>query len=155
MNCGEFAAKPLRVLVVDDDQQVRKMLRRILERMGQRVTEAQNGKEALAEFERCPVELVITDLFMPEKDGIETIENLRKLSQKVKIIAMSGDTRIAASTYLEMSAKLGANRTLVKPFSIEKLTLSVALCAQESASAALVRQNRFGAKFNLPKDIRK
>jgi len=104
------------ILVIDDDEPIRELLRAILEHEGYRVLEAQNGNEGLKRFTETPTDLVITDLIMPEKEGIETIRDLRRKFPGVKIIAVSGGGRIGPDSYLKMAKGVGALRTLSKPF---------------------------------------
>src|SRR5688500_7238966 len=105
-----------RILLVDDDDSVRIALRRPLERMGHQVVEAQNGKEALAFYRADPVDLILIDLVMPEKEGLETIRELRQGYPEVKIVAMSGGTRACNATGLLRAAEhFGARRVLAKP----------------------------------------
>lgn len=114
-----------RILLVDDDESLRKMLRITLAKMGYHVIEAANGNEALR---LCQVEipdLVLTDLIMPEKEGLETITELRRLYPGLKIIAMSGGGRGSAVDYLKFAAKMGASRTLHKPFSNEAMVAAI------------------------------
>jgi DNA-binding NtrC family response regulator len=106
-----------RILIIDDDDQVRKMLRLTLNAAGFDVVEAQDGKIAMKLFHQDPlVDLVITDLIMPEKEGIETIIELKRDFPKVPIIAISGGGRIDPDDYLVLAKKLGAKITLEKPF---------------------------------------
>jgi CheY-like chemotaxis protein len=120
-----------RILLVDDDEQFRKMLHKALERAGYEVQDAQNGDAALEMYRQCPSDLIITDLVMPEKEGIETIVELRRLNPAVKIIAISGGGRMNPATTLAMAQKLGARRTLAKPFAPHELldTISQVLAA--------------------------
>jgi CheY-like chemotaxis protein len=104
------------ILVIDDDEAIRELLRAILEREGYRVLEAPDGNEGLKQFTETPTDLVITDLIMPEKEGIETIRDLRHKFPDVKIIAVSGGGRIGPDSYLKMAKGVGALRTLSKPF---------------------------------------
>ncbi len=106
-----------RILIIDDDDQVRKMLRLTLNAAGFDVVEAQDGKIAMKLFHQDPLDLVITDLIMPEKEGIETIIELKRDFPKVPIIAISGGGRIDPNDYLVLAKKLGAQITLEKPFS--------------------------------------
>lgn len=107
-----------RILIIDDDDQIRKMLRLTLNAAGFDVIEAQDGKIAMKLFNQdLTVDLVITDLIMPEKEGIETIIELRRDFPKVPIIAISGGGRIDPNDYLLLAKKLGAQITLEKPFS--------------------------------------
>jgi CheY-like chemotaxis protein len=114
------------LLVIDDDDQLRTMLRMTLVQQGHTVAEARDGNEGLAEHARCPADLVLTDLIMPEKDGLETIMTLRKKSPGIRIIAMSGGGRNTASSYLQIAQLMGARRVLAKPFTIAELATAVA-----------------------------
>lgn len=126
-----------RILIIDDDGQVRKMLRLTLTASGFDVVEAQDGKEALKIFCQDPMDLVITDLIMPAKEGIETVFEFRKNFPKVPIIAISGGGRIDPDDYLVLAQKLGAQITLEKPFSrkdiidaVNKLIGSESCCSK-------------------------
>ncbi len=111
-----------RILIIDDDDQVRKMLRLTLIAAGFDVIEAQDGKLAMQLFHQNPeVDLVITDLIMPEKEGIETIIELTRDFPHVPIIAISGGGRIDPNDYLYLAKKLGARKTLEKPFSRQEI----------------------------------
>lgn len=111
----------LRILVIDDDVGIRRMMRLALEGMGYEVCEAADGKEGLALFAKQPSDLVITDLVMPGKEGIETIRTLRKGHPHLKIIAMSGGSLTHSSDNLKMAKSLGANAAFSKPFSMADL----------------------------------
>ena len=110
-----------RVLVIDDDEQVRALLNEILDRAGFQVLEATNGSEGLKLYRRQPADLVITDLIMPEKEGVETIMELRRQFPDARIIAISGGERNAGRDYLPIAAKLGARRTVAKHFSRQEI----------------------------------
>lgn len=105
-----------RILVVDDEEIVRVTLRQMLEKAGHQVFEAANGLEALRAFEKREADLVITDIIMPEKEGIETIMELRQRKPDLKIIAMSGGGRTGTMEYLHLAKSLGADNVLPKPF---------------------------------------
>ena len=109
------------ILIVDDDANLRQLLRRILQRAKYDVVEAANGQEALALFRQQPTDLVITDLFMPQQDGLETISALRRLNNHLPIIAISGGGAAAQFDMLRAASLLGAARVLMKPFSIEEV----------------------------------
>ena len=113
------------ILIVDDDDQFRIMLRQIFELAGHHVTEASNGKECISAYQEKHADLVVTDIFMPEKEGIETIIELRRIFPDVKIIAMSGGGCINKDDCLLMARCLGAKKILTKPFSREKLLKTV------------------------------
>ena len=114
-----------RILVIDDDVQVRKMLRLTLAADGFDVIEAQDGKVAMRLFRQDPADLVITDLIMPEKEGIETIIELKRDYPGIKIIAISGGGRIDPKDYLYLAEKLGAQITLEKPFTRKEVLEAV------------------------------
>jgi DNA-binding response OmpR family regulator len=105
------------ILLVEDEEQLRSMLREVLQSAGHEVREAENGKIALNIFAAQPAELVITDLIMPEKEGLEIIRELKRGKTDVKIIAMSGGGRNDAQDYLELARRFGADAILSKPFS--------------------------------------
>lgn len=110
------------VLVVDDDASVRALLRTILEEEGHRVDEAVDGKQGVAHYTRTPLDLVITDVLMPEKDGVELIMELQAHFPDVKIIAMSGGGRgLDAQFNLRIASDFGAIRRLEKPFSRQEV----------------------------------
>jgi len=107
--------------LVDDEEIVLRLFETVLELDHHVVTTASNGNSALAAVATGTFDLVITDLVMPDKEGIETIVELRKLRPELPIIAMSGGGRGNAADYLDMAAKLGARKTLAKPFSTQAL----------------------------------
>lgn len=115
------------ILLVDDDDLFRNMLGITLGKLGHTVVPARDGREAMRLFRVMPaVELVLTDLVMPEKEGIETIRELRALKPDVKIVAMTGGNPSDAKDYLKMASLMGAARTLNKPFSQEELVAAIA-----------------------------
>lgn len=109
------------ILVVDDDQQVLEVLREMLRLEGHEVDLAENGLEALTALKHRRFDLVITDLIMPEKEGLETIADIRRDFGDVPIIAISGGGRGGPMNYLETARYIGANRTLNKPFARREL----------------------------------
>lgn len=124
-----------RVLVVDDDASIRRTLEITLNRAGYAVTQARNGAEAVRLWRDLGTDLVILDLFMDEKDGIETIVELRAHSPGIRIIAMSGGGKDRKRMDLLKDAKLlGAVQTIEKPFSPEQMLAVVARLLGESAS---------------------
>lgn len=110
-----------RILVVDDEVGIRTLVRNMLVRDGHEVTTARDGVEALQVVDREAIDLVITDLIMPEKEGVETITELRRRFPAIKIIAMSGGGMGGAADYLRMARALGAGQTLSKPFTRDAL----------------------------------
>jgi DNA-binding NtrC family response regulator len=114
-----------RVLIIDDEEQVRKLIGEVLEEAGHEVVEARNGREGMKLYEANPADLVITDLVMPEQEGLETITGLRRRFPAVKIIAISGAQQKLDLDLLYVAEKLGALRTLEKPFEMQKLVALV------------------------------
>ena len=104
-----------RILLVDDDRQIRDMLKLTLERADHVVMEAENGVQAVDLYDAEEHDLVITDIVMPEKEGIETIMELRKINPSVRIIAISGGGRINPDDYLSWARRFGVNHTFTKP----------------------------------------
>jgi DNA-binding NtrC family response regulator len=114
-----------RVLVIDDSAEIREVLRDTLELEGYEVVVAADGATGLWLHRQRPADLVITDIFMPEKDGIEIILELANESPSVKIIAMSGGGRMGNFDYLPFAEQFGAVRVLGKPFKSEQLLEAV------------------------------
>jgi CheY-like chemotaxis protein len=111
------------VIVVDDVPDIRLTVRLALEHFGCRVTEAADGDEALAVQATDPADVLITDIVMPGREGVETIEALRRDYPDLRIIAMSGHD--LASTWLTLAERMGVAAVLVKPFTIETLASAV------------------------------
>jgi DNA-binding response OmpR family regulator len=105
-----------RILIIDDESLIRDLLKKILEREGYEIVTASGGEEGIKIHRENPADLIITDLIMPGKEGIETIMELRRDFKDVKIIAMSGGGRIDPETYLQLAKTLGAIKTIAKPF---------------------------------------
>lgn len=108
-----------RILVIDDDQAVRHVVGRVLERGGYEVEEAADGRAGMCVYRTSPFDLVITDINMPEMDGIEVIGELRGAGTPV--VAISGGGRIDKNLLLDSAGLLGAVYTLAKPFTMEAL----------------------------------
>ena len=109
------------IVLIDDDESLRTMLTKMCERLGHEVLAEGNGNLGLKCVRQARPQVVITDILMPEKEGVETIMELRREFPKLKIIAMSGGGRNSASDYLSMARKFGAAFTLAKPFGREEL----------------------------------
>ena len=114
------------ILVVDDDEGVRLMLRTLLEKSGHSVIEASNGNEAVQTLQNHSPALVILDIIMPDKEGLETIMELRQSRPDLPIIAISGDGRIGPQAYLDDALKLGAAKVFTKPFVLDDIRQAVA-----------------------------
>ena len=91
-----------RILLVDDDESFRKTVHKVLERAGYEVDDATDGKYVLEAYRRKPCDLILTDLIMPQKEGLETIMEVRRFNPRLKIIAMSGGGRSGPKGYLEL-----------------------------------------------------
>ena len=115
-----------RILVIDDDATVRLSVKLALEDADHAVQAAADGREGTVLFRKSPADLVITDIFMPEKEGLETIDEIKRLRPQTKIIAISGGGRMAPDDYLMIAKSLGADRSLQKPFDIQHLVEVVA-----------------------------
>ena len=115
-----------RILIIEDDQEVRQLLKLLLERAGYDVTEAADGQEGIHLFRTAPCDLVITDLIMPHKEGLETIIDMRNEFPDLKIIAISGGARSNADNYLRTAKLCGAERIFSKPFDNQVLLDAVA-----------------------------
>ena len=114
-----------RILIIDDDESLLFTLGQLLAAAGHAVTTAPDGLEAAKLFRAEPFELIITDIIMPQREGLETIITLRRDFPDVGVIAISG-CAIQSKTYLAMAARLGAHRTLAKPFTPQQLTSAIA-----------------------------
>lgn len=114
-----------RILLVDDNPELLTSMRAVLSAEGYEVQTAENGKKALATLEHNEVDLVITDIIMPDHEGIETIGALRKKDDRIPIIAMSGGGQITAEQHLNLAIKMGAIHALRKPFSADELLASI------------------------------
>ena len=110
------AMSPKKILVIDDDDFVRGMVCNALRKENFLVEEAQNGNEGVSKSRSFKPEVVITDMLMPDKEGIETILEIKAVNKDIKVIAMSGGGASKNMTFLEMAKKVGAEQVLSKPF---------------------------------------
>jgi CheY-like chemotaxis protein len=111
------------ILVIDDDPDIRDLLKNTLESVGHRVTVASDGRKGVEQYRAKRVDLVITDLFMPNQEGLETIKQLRADFAEIRIIAISG--KPTGGTMLAVAKRLGADAILPKPFTPEELLKTV------------------------------
>lgn len=116
-----------KILIVDDEAPIRLWLRQILEAKGMTIGEAANGTEALAELRREAWDAIITDVLMPDTDGIELLLRIRRDFPNLAVITMSGGGQLSSDFYLGIAKKLGTTTTLVKPFDAEELEAALAL----------------------------
>lgn len=110
-----------RILVIDDDNELRSILRAALEVAGHQVWEAADGAQGIRTFRQWPADIILCDVVMPVKEGLETIRELRHLFGDVKIVAMSGGAYGGTMDFLPFAAKFGAVRILKKPFDMRAL----------------------------------
>ena len=113
------------ILLIDDDQTLRRALRLSLEKIGHVVAEAGDGHEGLVAFKVKPFDLVITDLIMPEMEGVETIRIMRKLRPSLPIFAITGGGRGSPENYLSIAQRFGATQLFQKPFEFSVLCSAV------------------------------
>jgi DNA-binding response OmpR family regulator len=113
-----------RILVIDDDATIRTVIDRVLTRAGYEVVLAVNGEQGLEQHRTKPVNLIITDLFMPDREGLETIIELRRDFPTMPVVAISGE-KSTSGNMLTAAAKLGADKVLEKPFDSKTLLSAV------------------------------
>lgn len=121
-----------KILVLDDEPSILLMLTKMLEKAGHEVSVALNGKEGMVLFEKNRPDLLITDIIMPEKEGLETIFEVRKRYPGLKIIAISGGGRIGPTGYLPGAKLLGADMVFQKPLEQKEFLEAVALLLNEA-----------------------
>ena len=121
-----------RILVIDDELRVLEVLREILKIEGYDVVTAKNGAEGIELFRQTSYDLVITDMVMPIKDGLQTILEMRKEVPELPVIAMSGGGTISKERYLAVAGYLDRVITIAKPFSVESITEAVSRLFSET-----------------------
>ncbi len=114
-----------RILIIDDDIEIRKMLRQMLERCMYEVEDAADGRVAVKIQHENPADLIITDLIMPKKEGIETIMEIKRGFPDIKIIAISGGGQLGPEAYLDIAKGAGAAFTFTKPVERNKLLKAI------------------------------
>lgn len=114
-----------KILIVDDEAIIRDFVRIALERAGHITAEARNGREAMKLFDTFEPDCVITDLIMPEQEGLETIIKLRQQPRRVRIVAITGGFHPLGPVFLKTAGELGADTVLSKPFSVHDLLVAV------------------------------
>lgn len=122
------------ILVVDDEPMIREGLKVALEMEGHKAITASDGNEAMRMLNEANPQLVITDIIMPESDGIEVICNVKEINPDIKILAISGGGRISAKDHLKIAKQLGATGILAKPFSTEDLICEINKLFEEQVS---------------------
>jgi len=122
------------ILLIDDDDLSRGAVHKMLERAGYVVYSTGDGRGALDQYRSDPTDLVITDLIMPDIDGLEVIQALRRISPSVRVLAISGGGRVDAEEYLSVARKFGAVEVLPKPFTGQELKKAVEAALGETAT---------------------
>lgn len=111
-----------RILVIDDDFHMRSVIKQMLEKKGHQVVSEENGDLGINRYRKEGFDLVITDIVMPDKEGLETIQELHKVDPDIKIIAISGGAlKGPPQSYLELAKQFGASESIEKPFSWKQL----------------------------------
>jgi CheY-like chemotaxis protein len=129
-----------KILVLDDEPSILLMIKKMLEKEGHEVDLALNGREGMELFEKNKPDLVITDIIMPEKEGLETILELRKKYPELKIIAISGGGRIGPQGYLPSAKYLGADIVFQKPLVQKEFIQAVSVLLKKKEAKSFPRQ---------------
>ena len=116
------------ILVADDEQAIRSILTMVLQMAGHAVEAAANGEEVLRLARKQKFDLIVTDIIMPKKEGIETILELKRLQPAIKVIAISGGGRKGSMDFLHVAQMVGASHTIAKPFEPDDLVAAVKNC---------------------------
>lgn len=114
-----------KILIIEDDSEVRSLIQRLLERAGHDIITAEDGVEGMAAFRSDSPDVVITDLFMPRMKGLDTIKEIRDINAAAKILAISGGGSFSPETHLKHARGAGATETLAKPFKPNELLNAV------------------------------
>ena len=129
-----------KILVLDDEPSILLMIKKMLEKAGHEVDIALNGREGMLLFEKNKPDLLISDIIMPEKEGLETIFELRRLYPDLKIIAISGGGRIGPDVYLPGAKLLGANMVFQKPLNQKEFVNAVNQLLKENKAKSFPHQ---------------
>jgi DNA-binding response OmpR family regulator len=113
------------IMIVEDDNDLREMLRLSLLQRKYIIIEASTGKEAIAKFKPSIVDLVVTDIIMPDEDGLKVIMKLKEIKPNIRIIAISGGGKAGPGNYLNLARALGADEIFPKPFSVQSLLAKI------------------------------
>jgi YesN/AraC family two-component response regulator len=125
-----------KILIIDDEPYILLMLKKMLEKAGHEVDLASNGREGIELFKKEPVDMVITDIIMPDKEGLEIILEMKNAQPELKIIAISGGGRISPESYLECAKHFGAARVFQKPFKQNDILSAVKELMPETNTAS-------------------
>ena len=124
-----------RILLIDDHDEIRSLLSTLLVEVGYDVSGASNGEEGMRLFRKNPFDLIITDVVMPEKEGLEVIAEIRREFPGTKVIAVSGGGALHNLNYLTIAERLGADKTFSKPFDMDQFLAGVRELLQPAGSA--------------------
>ncbi|MFN8241093.1 MAG: response regulator [Bacteroidales bacterium] len=113
------------ILLVEDNTELREMLREALSKRKYSIFEACDGRDAINKFKPQLMDIVVTDLIMPEEDGLKVIMKVKEIKPEIKIIAISGGGKAGPGSYLNLARVLGADETFSKPFSLSSLVSKV------------------------------
>jgi CheY-like chemotaxis protein len=125
----------IRLLVVEDNDDFRFIVCEMLADLDYQVFTATNGVQALAVLESQAIDIVLTDMIMPDKEGLETVREIRRKYPTIKIAAMSGGGRVNANNYLDLAKRLGASVTFEKPFRAQELLMGLERIVSERNKA--------------------
>ncbi len=141
-----------KILIIDDEPHILLMLKKMLERVGYEIEIATNGIEGIKLFKESGSDLVITDIIMPEKEGLETIREMRRIKSDLKIIAMSGGGKVSADNYLQIARIFGAAKSIAKPFTQKEMVSAVqSLLGGEGANEDPLMKDSPGAGLEQEK----
>ena len=113
------------ILVIDDENEMRKCLKQMLVRDGHTVLLAEDGKKGIRKLQSNKIDIVITDIFMPNKEGLETIREIKSDYHGINIVAISGGGQIGLKNCFDWAIQFGADKTLAKPFSNQELLRTI------------------------------
>lgn len=141
-----------KILIIDDEPHILLMLKKMLERVGYEIEIATNGVEGIKLFKESGSDMVITDIIMPEKEGLETIREMRRIKSDLKIIAMSGGGKVSADNYLQIARIFGAAKSIAKPFTQKEMVSAVqSLMEGKDAGVNAPNKNSPGAGLEQEK----
>jgi DNA-binding response OmpR family regulator len=135
------------ILLVDDEAGIRRLAARAVAAAGGESYGAANGVQALVLLERFPIDLAVVDILMPQKEGIETIMELKPRWPSVKVIAISGGGRLGAEEFLALASQIGADATMKKPLSFKDLVAMIAFLLDHETAGAAVSSSRWNETF--------
>jgi len=115
-----------RILIIEDDSDIRSLMKQIVELVGHEIVEAVDGNDGMEKLEESTIDLVISDIFMPDKEGLSVIQDIRKTNKSIPVIAVSAGGKY----YLDSALDFGANKALAKPFEPEELINAVKECLE-------------------------